>query len=334
MHKCDFQDLFDNGDSIGPYIIEGPLGCKTKNFVYKAFIPNSEKKYFVVKANQYQTPKNIYFFDIEQNLLEQLSNEPYILPIIDRFEHTVCVPHENEQGEKEDRDFRFICNVTEFCENLDLRDVYNNIIKKSPLRKNLKMKKEIFYQSLKILESLHSKNIVHHDIKPQNILVKNLDPIELILIDFEFAMQLGKQKIKRKCGTIFFMAPEILLDQEHDVSVDIWSLGFMMYIYYEKTFPFGITAKDDEKAIRDKIVANELTIKRRMPQSLKILLQSMLKKDPNERITATEALKSKFFNGIENLIIETKEIVAELTPVQTNMDIADQIEERAFDGNA
>ncbi len=84
----------------------------------------------------------------------------------------------------------------------------------------------ILYQTIRGLYSLHKRNIVHRDIKSDNILVSENG--DLKLADFGYAAQLTQEKSKRssKVGTVCWMAPELIKGKtQYDIKVDIWSFG-------------------------------------------------------------------------------------------------------------
>ncbi len=73
---------------------------------------------------------------------------------------------------------------------------------------------------------LHSKNIIHWDIKPENILL-SFNGVKLT--DFGWSIHSPKGSRKTFCGTLEYLAPEILRKNEYDKSVDIWCLGILTY---------------------------------------------------------------------------------------------------------
>lgn len=79
---------------------------------------------------------------------------------------------------------------------------------------------------------LANNGIIHRDLKPENIMFrKENDLNSLVLCDFGLAKEnIGNNLLETKCGTLIFMAPEIIINRPYDSFVDIWSIGIIMYI--------------------------------------------------------------------------------------------------------
>ena len=78
------------------------------------------------------------------------------------------------------------------------------------------------------LGHLHKQSIVYRDLKPENVLF-NRDGY-LLLADFGLATKVEKGKLATSfCGTAEYLAPEMLKGQGHDFTVDIWTLGILLY---------------------------------------------------------------------------------------------------------
>ena len=94
------------------------------------------------------------------------------------------------------------------------------------------------------IQYCHANNVVHRDLKPQNILLmefvldcfftrsgQKLDSIKLT--DFGFSSTMEQGVLKTSLGTPGYTAPEVLRNQSYDSSVDMWSLGVIVYILWE-----------------------------------------------------------------------------------------------------
>uniref|UniRef100_A0A8W8K257 non-specific serine/threonine protein kinase n=1 Tax=Magallana gigas TaxID=29159 RepID=A0A8W8K257_MAGGI len=131
------------------------------------------------------------------------------------------------------------------------------------------------------IEHLHSQGIIYRDLKPENILLDNTGHVKLT--DFG----LCKESINEGglthtfCGTIEYMAPEILTRSGHGKAVDWWSLGALMYDMLTGAPPF--TAENRKKTI-DKILKAKLSLPPYLTNEARGLIKRLLKKSPQERL--------------------------------------------------
>uniref|UniRef100_A0A670XYJ8 protein kinase C n=1 Tax=Pseudonaja textilis TaxID=8673 RepID=A0A670XYJ8_PSETE len=104
--------------------------------------------------------------------------------------------------------------------------------------------------SNKVLKHLHFKNIVHCDLKPENVLLASADPFPQVkLCDFGFARIIGEKSFRRSLvGTPAYLAPEVLRNKGYNRSLDMWSVGVIIYVSLSGTFPFN-----EDEDIHDQI---------------------------------------------------------------------------------
>uniref|UniRef100_A0A9J8CHK0 non-specific serine/threonine protein kinase n=1 Tax=Cyprinus carpio carpio TaxID=630221 RepID=A0A9J8CHK0_CYPCA len=150
------------------------------------------------------------------------------------------------------------------------------------------------------LGHLHQKGIIYRDLKPENIMLNNQGHVKLT--DFG----LCKESIHDGtvthtfCGTIEYMAPEILMRSGHNRAVDWWSLGALMYDMLTGAPPF--TGENRKKTI-DKILKCKLNLPPYLTQEARDLLKRLLKRNASSRLgagpgDATEVQTHPFFRHV------------------------------------
>jgi serine/threonine protein kinase len=96
----------------------------------------------------------------------------------------------------------------------------------------------IFYQLSNALAYCHRLNIIHNDIKPENVLIHICEAkIKVKLIDFGLSIYI-QTKDKPATGTHEYMCPDKLNGYQYNEKTDIWSMGIMLYEIIEKKLPF------------------------------------------------------------------------------------------------
>ncbi|XP_072495390.1 ribosomal protein S6 kinase beta-2 isoform X1 [Notamacropus eugenii] len=150
------------------------------------------------------------------------------------------------------------------------------------------------------LGHLHSQGIIYRDLKPENIMLSSQGHIKLT--DFGLCKEsIHEGSVTHTfCGTIEYMAPEILTRSGHNRAVDWWSLGALMYDMLTGTPPF--TAENRKKTI-DKILRAKLALPPYLTPDARDLLKKFLKRNPGQRLgggpgDATDVQKHPFFRHI------------------------------------
>jgi calcium-dependent protein kinase len=111
----------------------------------------------------------------------------------------------------------------------------------------------------------------------------------------------GEPKLKSRSGTPAYMAPEVI-EQNYDEKADIWSAGIMMYQLLTGRFPFWDNVRECSlqqvwKAILHDEIDFEARELRQISYSARDLLQKLLTRNPEERLTASEALRHRWLRS-------------------------------------
>ena len=258
---------------VGNYLIKGTLGKGTFGKVNLGiYIPTQEK--VAIKI-------------LEKSRIVEKDDE---IRVKREFEMLTLFSHPNvilvaEIFEKEGRFY----SVMEYCEGGEL---FNYIVKN---RRLLQDEAAFFYyQLINGLEYLHSLGIVHRDLKPENLLLTK-DHI-LKIIDFGLSNYFyGEQKglLTTPCGSPCYASPEMVAGKKYDgYKIDIWSTGIILYAMLCGYLPFE---DRDNDSLFEKILECKLDFPKYIPKLGKNLIEKILVKNPNKRITISEIKKDPFY---------------------------------------
>ena len=151
---------------------------------------------------------------------------------------------------------------------------------------------EYFIQVVNAVYYLHNNNIIHRDIKPENILIGDDNKIKLC--DFGWAKELTLENRSTFCGTVEYMAPEIVENENYDYGVDIWSLGILLYELLYGHSPFKA---NNTKNVILNIKTHELTYddtNKNVSNSCKDLIKKLLNNNPQKRYKIKDILEHPF----------------------------------------
>ncbi|GAN07294.1 hypothetical protein MAM1_0155c06790 [Mucor ambiguus] len=283
----------------GRYSILGQIGQGASGIVHLAVETKTNKKFAIKEMNKarlqrryhqsqlvnnrkplYPESKKRKLEDLELQIeeIEILKQLPGHLNII-RFIEVIDNDPDNEDS---------IFIVTEIAEKGIIMDVTPHAMTK-PISEG--QCREIFSQLVAAVEHLHSNNIVHRDIKPQNLVMSNSNIVKLI--DFGNATCITTDTLSStssSVGSPAFMAPELLKraarrNQESAVSptcADLWSMGVTLYCLVYGQLPFEKASLIDLYSdIQNKAISHS----DKVDSSLRDLIDRLLEKNPRSRIT-------------------------------------------------
>jgi serine/threonine protein kinase len=234
-----------SGRSVGHYRILDMLGCGGMGTVYRAFDSKLKRPIAlkVLPASFSNDPERVRLFKREAQAASRLTH------------HNVAVIHEIDYA----YEHHYI--AMELIDGLTLRQH----MKEKPLE--LPKAIDITMQVAHALIAAHEKGVIHHDIKPENIMLTKDGLVKVL--DFGIAMlnnwqvSLANQRAVetnwggqatdipwKVMGTISYMSPEQVRRQETNAPTDIWSLGVVLYEMISGELPFkGETDPDVQAAI-------------------------------------------------------------------------------------
>lgn len=177
--------------------------------------------------------------------------------------------------------------VLELCAGGEL---YDHLLSKKRLTEDEAQK--IFAQICGAVAYIHSRGIVHRDLKLENIFLDRKGNAKLG--DFGFTRENDKSLLSTWCGSLLYCAPEIVRgDKYSGEAVDIWSLGIILYTLLAGHLPFD---DDNESATKKMILLDHPIYPSHFSDEMKSLLDRMLNKNHEQRPSAREVLGHSFLS--------------------------------------
>lgn len=201
----------------------------------------------------------------------------------------------------------FLYIIMEYCEYGDLYSLLHSV-QKHHLYIQEDILWDISYQCLLALEYLHSRKIIHRDIKLLNIFMSGDKTIKIgdmgmskIIEEDINAMNMSR------VGTPLFLAPELVKKEKYDYKIDIWSLGCSLYHLAKLVPPFN-----EENLIKlGNAIVND--IPKELPNvysyELKKMINALLVKNKDKRVSAREAIDKYIPSSVKNKYKEKHRIV-------------------------
>ena len=184
----------------------------------------------------------------------------------------------------------YLYNVMEFAKGGELTQYIKNT-KEIPEDRI----KSIFKQIYDAVKYIHNKNIIHRDLKTNNIVFLDEEKTKVAIIDFGISSSSCGGDVLN-AGTLKYLPPEAFEGSERNsIKIDMWALGVILYMLNFKAFPFdGKYASDIKKSIIFEPVKYPKNIKIR--KSLLNLINKLLEKDIDKRISTADESFSEYFN--------------------------------------
>ncbi|MCQ2819401.1 MAG: aurora family serine/threonine-protein kinase [archaeon] len=150
------------------------------------------------------------------------------------------------------------------------------------------------YQMCNALQYIHNKHVIHRDIKPENLL-NSLGIIKLA--DFGWSIHTPSTRRKTFCGTLDYLAPEMVEKSTHDNSIDLWCLGVLIYEFCVGNPPFE---SKTQRETCEKISQLKISFPTFLSEQVRDLIMGLLKKNPKERLTLEQVKRHPWFEEFRN----------------------------------
>ena len=281
------------------FICLAQLGKGSFGEVYLVQKINTQEKFAMkVLRKERIMGQNLLKYAIAERNVLSLSNHPFIVKLNFAFQTSSKL---------------FL--ILEYCPNGDLA-------KHLLFEKRFTEERAKFYicEVLLALENLHQRDIIFRDLKPDNVVLDEEGHCKLT--DFGLSKEgvNENQYAKSFCGSIAYLAPEMLKKQGHGKAVDWYLLGVLFYEMIVGITPFFTTRKED---IFHNIEYGELKIPEFVSEGAASLLRGLLQKDPNKRLggsikDAQEIKEHPYFKDVDWDKVYNKEITPPAVNIFTN----------------
>ncbi|KAF7247820.1 Serine/threonine-protein kinase 17A [Varanus komodoensis] len=194
--------------------------------------------------------------------------------------------------------------------------------------------KRLMRQILEGVSFLHRNNVVHLDLKPQNILLTSESPLgDIRIVDFGLSRVMkNSEELREIMGTPEYVAPEILSYDPISTATDMWSIGVLTYVMLTGVSPFLGNDKQETFLNISQMNLNYSEDFDLVSESAVEFIKSLLVKKPEERATADECLLHSWLaqTDVPDTICWIKDTEEEANIVTVNEE--DSASENSTDG--
>lgn len=183
-----------------------------------------------------------------------------------------------------------------FLEFVPCGELFQMVLKKKN-RKLTEKEASVFFKQILIgLQYIHSLNVAHRDLKPQNILVDQFGRIKICDFGLSKIFDDSTNLTKTPCGSPCYVAPEIVSGFPYDAKKsDIWSCGVILYAITTGYLPW--TEREKPK-IYEQILNGDFSVPSGVSDCCSDLIYKLMAIDLNQRISIEDALKHPFLKDV------------------------------------
>ena len=189
-----------------------------------------------------------------------------------------------------------------------------------------------FIQIVNAIYFLHEKNIIHRDIKPENILIFEKNKIKLC--DFGWSNYNNINNRTSFCGAFEYMSPEMINGESYNKSIDIWSLGILLYEMYFGFPPFRANPQSNDKTneIFNNILNKKISFDcgKKIDKNMKNLILKMLEKNSKKRFCIKDILMHNWVKKFEYVLFGNVDMNIDNKKDISNIDIIKDLEENKY----
>ena len=285
--KNEHAEFFNFKTDIGFYKIIQQIGkgCFGKVYLALQILTGTYVALKIIQRKNLKNKKTMKKIKKEVDILKRVNDNNFIIKLFEVFQ-----------------DEQYVYLVFEFAEKGDLVHHFkkNHLLEEKDLK--------VFFSKLLLgVKYLHKNNILHRDLKLDNILLdKSMNPK---ICDFGISSIFNpKKKIYDTGGTPAYLAPEVIkAEGEVCFKTDIWSLGVLLFLLSTGAVPFKA---NDLQVLYDKILKGNFNFPpdEDLSENIKFLIKNMILLDMNRRFSVQEILKHRWVSDSVDLnkILESK----------------------------